>query len=1072
MKIRSLFAVVSLALVVTLAAGFAPPVTAQPAGQSSQSAPQFDNDLLQGMKYRLIGPFRGGRAIAVSGVPNDINTYYFGSVAGGVWKTADAGNTWDPIFDDQPIASIGAIAVAPSDPNVIYVGTGEACLRGNISHGNGVYRSTDAGKTWTHIGLDDTRHIGQVRVHPNDPDLVYVAALGHAFGPNEQRGVFRSKDGGKSWEKILYVSENAGAIDLAFVPSNPRIIFAGFWQAHRKTWTMESGGPGSGLHVSHDGGDTWEQLEGDGLPEGTWGRVGVTVSGANPDRVWALIEADKGGLFRSDDGGKKWKLINDKRQYRQRAFYYTHVIADPQDENTVYVLNTAMYRSTDGGKSFTSIRVPHGDNHGLWINPDQPEIMINANDGGANVSLNNGKSWTRQDTLPTSQFYHVTTDNQFPYNVYGAQQDNSTVRIASRGKQGAIGRTDWFSVGGCESGYIAPDPRDPNIFYAGCYLGSISRYDHSTGQRQEINAWPEYSLGAGAAALKHRWQWTAPILFDPHDPNILYHAGEVLFKTTNEGMSWEIISPDLSYNDKTKQGPSGGDITYDNTSVEYYSTIFTVAPSTHEQGVIWAGTDDGRVWITRNGGCAEASCWTEITPKTLQESSKISILELSSFDAATAYMAVDRHKVDDYFPYIYKTTNYGKSWKLLTDGSNGIPEGAFTRSVRHDPRRKGLLYVGTELGVYVSFNDGKLWQSLQLNLPVAPVHDLVVKDDDLVIGTHGRSFWILDDLTPLHQMTGKVAKADAYLFNPRPALRLRGGFGGGRSPRNAGANPPGPAVIYYNLAEAPDDDITLEIFDSEGNSVRKLTSKKPSGPPSGGFFGGGGSSRLPKEKGLNRFVWNLRYEDPARVPKAIIWGRARGATALPGQYEIKLTVGEATYSVPLEVKPDPRFTGSPDDLRRQFDLVVEINAEVDRAHRAVNAIRDARAQVAALQKRLKKSGGEENAALLDAAKALIEKLDGVEGKIHQMKAKSGQDVLNYPILLNNKLVILAGSLEGSDRPPAEQVREVFEDLKARLMVQLDAWGAIRATDLAAFNQSVSDAGVPAVSIPEESSDED
>lgn len=1060
MKIRGVAAALAVALAVTVSAGFAAPGV-------SLAAQQFDESLFKGMKWRLIGPFRGGRAIAVSGVADDPKTYYFGAVAGGVWKSTDAGNTWDPIFDGQPVSSIGAIAVAPSDANVIYVGTGEACLRGNISHGNGVYRSTDAGKTWTHLGLDDTRHIGQVRVHPNDPDTVYVAALGHAFGPNEERGVFRSQDGGKTWEKILYVSENAGAIDLAFVPSNPRILFAGFWQVHRKFWTLESGGPGSGLHVSRDGGDTWEKLEGHGLPGGAWGRIGVSVSGANPDRVWALIEAEKGGLYRSDDGGKKWKLINGDRKYRQRAFYYTHVIADPVNENTVYVLNTALYRSTDGGKTFNSIRVPHGDNHGLWINPNHPEIMINANDGGANVSLNGGKTWTRQDTQPTAQFYHVTTDNAFPYNVYGAQQDNSTVKIASRSNGGSIGRANWHSVGGCESGYIAPDPKDPNIIYAGCYLGGISRYDHRTGQAQQINAWPENSLGAGAAALKHRWQWTAPILFDPHDPGVLYHAGEVLFKSTTEGMSWEIISPDLTYNDKTRQGPSGGPITHDNTSVEYYSTIFTVAPSMQEKGVLWAGTDDGRVWLTRNGGCAEASCWEEITPAELPDASKISIIELSSFNAGTAYMAVDRHKVDDYRPYIYKTGNYGKKWRLLTEG-NGIPEGAFVRAVREDPERKGLLYAGTELGVYVSFNDGRQWQPLQLNLPVSPIHDLVVKDGDLVVGTHGRSFWILDDLSPLRQMRGRVAKSGAYLFDPRPAWRIRGGFSF-RTPRNAGKNLPGGAILYYYLKDEPEEDITLEIRDASGNTVHEFSSKKPEEDSAdGGFFAALlGASQLPKEKGLNRFIWNLRHKNPVRVPKAVLWGAALGATALPGPYQAKLTVGGKDFSARFEIKADPRVSTSMKDLQKQFDLVNEINQEVDQAHRAVLAIREARGQIETLRKRLQKAG-EKHSALVKDAKALEEKMSAVEGKIHQARAKSNQDVLNYPILLNNKLVWLALGIESAERAPTEQAYLVFEDLKARLEVQLDAWEAIRTTGLAAFNRKVSEAGIPAVSISPDS----
>ena len=1020
---------------------------------SSLAAQQFDQSLFKAMKWRSIGPGRGGRAIGVAGVPGDPATYYFGAVAGGVWKTTDAGNTWNPIFDGQPIGGIGAIAVAESDPNVIYVGTGEACYRGNITHGNGVYKSTDAGKNWTHLGLDDTRHIGRVIVHPKNPELVYVAAMGHAFGPNQERGVFRSKDGGQNWEKVLYVDEKSGAIDISFVPSNPRILFAGFWQANRKTWTLESGGPGSGLYKSTDAGDTWKKLEGNGLPKKTMGKIGVSVSGANPDRVWALIEARDGGLFRSDDGGQNWKRVNQDQRFRQRAFYYTHVIADPQDENVVYVLNTGFYKSTDGGKTFTSFRVPHGDNHGLWINPKNNKYMINANDGGANVSLNGAKTWTRQDTQPTAQFYHVTTDNQFPYRVYGAQQDNSTVSISSR-PSGRFGRTpaQFFSVGGCESGYIAPHPDNPDLVYAGCYGGSISRFDRKTGQSQQVMAWPENPMGSGADVLKHRWQWTAPILIDPHDHDVVYHAAEVLFKSSNGGMSWETISPDLSYNDKSKQGPSGGPITHDNTSVEYYGTIFTVVVSPHRAGEIWAGTDDGRVWITRNGGCAEASCWQEITPKQVAQDSKISILEVSPHNASTAYIAVDRHKVDDYTPYIYKTSNYGRRWTLLTGGANGIPKGTFVRAVREDPARRGLLYAGTETGVYVSFNDGKQWQPLQLNLPVVPIHDLVVKNDDLVVATHGRSFWILDNLTPLRQLNDDIAKSGAHFFAPQRAYRTRGGG----------------ATLDFYLKEKPEKPITLEILDVNGKLVRKFSSKKQEeAQPAGGGFRRGAPQRITANAGMNRFTWNLRYENPVRVRGAVMWGGGgSGPVAVPGRYQAKLTVGGKSYTQDFEVVLDPRLKTSQADLQKQFDLVTQIIEQVNDAHNAMNKMRALRDQLKQLQKRIGKD--KTNQDLIKDAKALEKKVSAIEGEIHQVKAKSGQDVLNFPIRVNNKLTLLASTVMSADTAPTQQSYAVFENLKARLAVHLAKWKTIETGELSSFNNKVRERNIPAVVLSDSS----
>ncbi len=1033
-------------------------VTAMALVAGGAAAQQVNPDLMKGMRWRSIGPFRGGRVIAVAGVSSQPNVFYFGGTGSSIWKTTDAGNTWTPVADKLSVSSIGSIAVAETDANIVYAGTGETCIRGNISHGDGVYKSTDAGATWTNIGLKDTRHIGRVIVHPKNADIVFVAALGHAYGPNAERGVFRSMDGGKTWEKVLYKDEKTGAIDIAFAPTNPSILFAALWEANRTPWGATSGGPGSGLYKSSDGGATWKKLEGNGLPKGVLGRIGVSASGADANRVYAVIEAEDGGLFRSDDGGTNWRRVNEERRFRQRAWYYTHVNADPKSADTVYVMNTGFYRSTDGGRTFTQVSVPHGDNHGLWIDPTNPERMINGNDGGANVSVNGGKTWTRQDTQPTAQFYHVITDNQFPYRVYGAQQDNSTVSIASRSDGGSITREDWYEVGGCESGYIAPHPADPNIVYAGCYGGHITRWDKRTGQEQEINAWPENPMGWSAGAMRHRWQWTAPIVISKHDSNVLYHAAEVLFKTTNGGMSWTAISPDLTRNDKSKQGDSGGPITHDNTSVEYYDVIFAVAESPLQKDLIWAGTDDGLVHITRDGG----KNWTNVTPKEMPEWSLVSLIEASPFDAATAYLAIDRHELDDFKPYIYKTSDYGKTWKKI---ATGIPENTFVRAVREDPKRKGLLYAGTETGVYVSFDDGANWQSLQLNLPTTPVHDLAVKDGDLVAATHGRSFWILDDLTPLQQFTAEIAGADFHLYKPRAAYRTRGGGGGGGGGM-AGQNPPNGAILYYHLKEAPKDEVTLEILDAQGKLVRKYSSKvdpAAAAATPGEGFGPPQAQRLPTEKGLNRFVWNLRYDDASRYPGMVLWsGSVQGPLALPGNYQAKLTVGGKSETAPLTIQLDPRVKTPAADIQKQFDLLMQIRGRANEVHDAINNMKDLRTQIQALRKRHEKNDKAKD--LLAQADALEKKLAPIEQELYQTKAQSGQDLLNWPIQLNNKLLALAGVVESADTAPTQQSYDVFRYLTGKLDPVMTKWKEVRDKDVPALNKKARDVELPAVTL--------
>jgi photosystem II stability/assembly factor-like uncharacterized protein len=786
----------------------------------------------------------------------------------------------------------------------------------------------------------------------------------------------------------------------------------------------------------------------------------VTVSPAKPDFIWAIIEAKDGGVFRSEDGGDTWQKVNDERRLRQRAWYYSRIYADPKDENTMYVLNTGLYRSVDGGRTYSSIRVPHGDNHDLWIDPENPKRMINGNDGGANVSFNGGISWTAQDNQPTAQFYHVTTDNQFPYWVYGAQQDNSTVRIASRAAEGGIDEPDWHSVGGGESGHIAPRHDDPDIVFAGSYGGLITRWDYSTRQQRIITAWPENPMGWGAGDLKYRFQWTAPILVSRFDPDVLYHAAQVLFKSTNEGQSWEIISPDLTTNDKSKQRKSGGPITFDDTSVEYYCTIFTVAESFHDPGILWVGTDDGLVHLTKDGG----ENWEDITPKQIPAWSLISMIEASTFDPGTAYIAVDRHELDDFGPYIYKTQDFGKSWKKIT---GGLPDNTFVRVVREDPKKKGLLYAGTETGVFVSFDEGNSWQSLQLNLPVVPIHDMVVKEDDLVAATHGRSFWILDNLTPLQQLTKEAARSDVFLFKPRDSFRM-GGSGRSRSV-NAGQNPPSGTMIYFYLKEKPKDDVFLEFFDSDGKSIRKISSRPSrdigaaTPAPSFRMFG---SQRLRVDSGMNLFIWNMRYPDVERVPGAILWGgNLSGPVAVPGKYKVRIKVGQKEITQEWEWKKDPRTSTTQKDFQDQFSFLIQIRDKVTEVNRSINRLRDVKEQINDLLKKAQKAKAEEG--ILKAGKEVLKKLTAVEDVLIQSRSKSGQDPLNYPIMLDNKIAALSSVVARANARPTDQSYELFHLLSEQADGQLDILQAVFDTDIPALNKIVLESGIPAVMIEKE-----
>jgi len=1020
---------------------------------------QVDPKLVGGMKWRQIGPFRGGRVLAVAGVPGDPNTYYFGAVSGGVFKSTNGGLSWTPTFDHESVSSIGAIAVADADHNILYVGTGEACIRGNISYGDGVYKSTDGGQTWKNVGLKDTRHIGAVIIDPRNPDIVLVAALGHAWGPNQERGVFRTADGGKTWQKVLYKDENTGAIDVVFDPNNASIVYAALWQVRRQPWYFNSGGPGGGLYRSTDGGLTWNHLEGHGLPEGNLGRIGVSVSGADSNRVYAIIEANQGGLYRSDDAGKTWTLVNDDERYRQRAWYYMHVFADPQSVNKVYVLNTGAFRSNDGGKTFDLLSAPHGDHHGLWIDPTNPQRLLNSNDGGVNISVDGGKTWTQQNNQPTAQFYHVAVDNHWPYRVYGAQQDNSTVAIASRSDDGVIARQDWYEVGGGESGYISPDPRDPEIVYAGSDGANISRYDHRTNQTQDVSPYPLDTSGNGAAALKYRFQWTEPVLVSAYDSNVIYSASQYVLKSPDQGRSWSPISPDLTRNDKSKQKPSGGEITLDITSVEYYDTVFALAESPLEKGMLWAGTDDGLIQLTHDDG----KSWRNVTPKDMPEWSMVSIIDPSHHDAATAYAAIDRHKLDDFKPLIYKTHDYGQTWTRI---ANGIPDGAYVRSVREDPRVKGLLYAGTELGVYFSADDGAHWQSLQLNLPMTPIHDLAVKDDDLIAATHGRAFWILDDVTPLRQATASIVQQAFHVYQPQPAIRLHFPEIVERK-RPVGDNPPNGAILDYYLKTKPDEkeEISIEISDAKGTRVRRLSNlkqDKSEQPPEWPDLEKP-ADLLSAEAGMNRFAWDFRYDEPVQIPNAFYEGNPpQGPLVIPGAYQVKLTVKGKSQTVPLEVKLDPRLQVSEADMQKQIDLALKVRQDIDSLHRAINQIRALRTNLNTLQQWV--GDGAANQGVIQAAKSLDQKMSPVEAQLMQVKMKSSEGNLRYPNMLNEQYATFNGIVQGVDGAPTQQQLLVFDELHGRLTTLLAAWQEVIRTEIPALNEQMRKQGVPNITV--------
>ncbi len=1012
---------------------------------ASLAGAQAESELIKGLKWRSIGPYRGGRSLAVAGSVQRPKEYFFGATGGGIWKTTDGGEEWTCVSDGfLKTSSVGALSIAPSNPDIIYAGMGEKDIRGNIAGGDGMYKSTDGGKTWVHAGLKECNTISRIIVHPTNPDVAYVAALGHVYvkrdlatgkvTANPNRGIYKTTDGGKSWTRILHKDAVTGGIDVEFDPSNPDTVYAGLWEAWRTPYTMHSGGPHCGIYKSTDAGKTWTLILGhnkdgkNGWPKELVGKVGFSVSPVDPKRIYAIVEALDGGIFRSDDAGATWTKTNEDRNWRQRAWYYTHVVADTQNVDTMYVLNVGMGRSTDGGKTFRGVSTPHADNHDMWIAPDDAKRIVQANDGGANVSFDACATWTAQD-LNTAQLYHVSVDNAFPYNVLGAQQDNSTLRIPSRTGGAGIRSTDWTTTAGGESGFVVAKPNDPDIVFGGSYGGYLERLNHRTGKSRNINIWPDNPMGHGAADLVHRVQWTFPIVFSPHDPNMLFTCSQHVMLSTNEGGSWTKVSPDLTRNDKRTMGPSGGPITKDNTSVEYYGTVFTFAESPKQKGLYWAGSDDGLVHVSLDAG----KSWQNVTPKGMPEWGLCSSIEPSATRPGTAFLAVDNHENDDLKPYIYITHDFGKTWTLSV---NGIDGESFLRVVREDPTRKGLLYAGTETGVYVSFDDGQNWQSLSVNLPVTPVHDLVVKNADLVIATHGRGFWIMDDVGPLRQgWDGK----QALLFAPTDAYRAtfgggRGGGGGrGRqaAPEPMGENPPNGIIVHYALP-AKAETVKLELLDADGTVVSTLN----------------GSTNA----GLNRVGMNLpRYPSYRSVPGMIFW--AAGPQPIPGPsgtYQLRFTHGDKVLTQPLNLLKDPRSECTDADLVAQTKFALKIRDRVNEANDAVLRIR-------ALREKLEAAAKETPAQTAPIVK-LVTDMGVIEGEIYQVRNRSGQDPLNYPIKLNNKIAALLGVVLGGDNAPTAQSYEVFEHLSKQLQTQLDALKLLERSQLAAINAELVKAG--------------
>jgi photosystem II stability/assembly factor-like uncharacterized protein len=1023
--------------------------------QKKQSAAAADNDstYYSGLKYRLIGPFRGGRADAVCGSLTNKNTFYFGATGGGLWKTTDGGSNWKNVSDGWFGGGVGAVAIAPSDESVVYAGEGECTLRNNVSENlGGIWRSDNGGRSWRNLGLKDTRHIARIIVHPRNPDIVWVAAMGHLFGPNTERGVYKTTDGGKSWRRVLFVNDQTACSELVMEPGNPMVLYAGMWHVKRTPYSMESGGEGSGLYKSTDGGETWVNLSGRrGLPKGIWGVVNISVAATNPDKVYAMIENAHGGLFLSTDSGANWSLINSQNDIKQRAWYFNRIYVDPTNENTIYCPNVEFMRSLDGGKTFAQVQSPHSDHHDLWIDPQDGHRLILADDGGAQISFDGCENWSSLENQPTAQIYRVTTDNAFPYRILGAQQDNTSLRIRSRTSGPGITQRDWEPTAGFESGYIVPDPLDPDIVYGGNYDGYLGRLDHRTGESRAIDVWPDNPTGYGDDSLKYRFQWNFPIFFSPHDPHRLYCAGNQLFMTENEGRTWTAISPDLTTNDKSKQGASGGPITKDNTSAEYYCTIFTATESPLEKDLLWTGSDDGLVHVSRDGG----GHWDLVTPPGAGKWTLWNCIETDPFKKGVAYAVGTRFRLDDYTPYIFKTEDYGKTWRLIT---RGIPPMHFARVVRADHRRPGLLYAGTEYGMYISYDYGENWKPFQLNLPVVPVTDLTIKDNDLVVATQGRAFWSLDDLSLVQQKDDGIQQEQLHVFTPGDAYRMPGGGRGRRRAEvlhNAGANPPNGVVFRYWLKDAPDSpQVSVTIFDKQHKPIRTFSTRSHDEEE---------DPRLECRGGMNTFVWDMLYPPSVKIPGMVLWtGGAGSPKAAPGKYTARFRYAKDSADVSFTILPDPNDSMTEADYDAQVAFLLEVKGKYDEVQKAILKIRNLRTQLGDLNGRLDST----EKPIRRLSDSLVHKLTAIEEALYQTKAKSSEDVLNYPIRLNDKLSGLYGVAAGGNAPPNKQFREVYATLSAAADVQLDKLNAIIRTDLPALNNLIYEQKVPVISVKE------
>ncbi|MBC8048083.1 MAG: glycosyl hydrolase [Fimbriimonadaceae bacterium] len=1009
----------------------------------------FDTAITNEIQFRCIGPWRGGRSTAVAGDLQDKNLFYFGSTGGGVWKTIDGGNNWKNISDGFFGGSIGSVAVSKSDPSIIYVGTGENSLRGNVSEGNGIWKTENGGRTWKNIGLTDTRHIFRIVIHPKNPDIVYVSALGHLFGPNTERGIFRTKDGGKTWSKILYVNENVGACDLIIDPTEPNNLLVSFWNVKRTPYSLESGGIGSGIYKTTDGGDNWINISNNkGLPKDTLGIIGITICPSNPNKYYAIIESKTGGVFVSEDAGKTWNKTNDESKLRQRAWYFSKIFADPKDENIIYVLNVQFWKSIDGGKTFNQINTPHGDHHDLWIDPNDGNRMIIGDDGGAQISFDSGKNWSTYQNQPTAQFYRVSTDNAVPYRILGAQQDNSSVRIRHRSLDGEIDGNDWEPTAGFESGHIVADPKNPDIVYGGNYSGFLGMFNHITNDNRALTVWPEDPIGQGGEFLKYRFQWNFPIFFSPHDSTTLYAAGNVLFKTTDKGTTWVPISPDLTTNDKSKQQKSGGIITKDNTGVEMYCTIFAAAESVLEKDLIYAGSDDGLLHVTKDGG----KNWENITPPDLPRFTLFNCIEIDPFDKGKMYFAATRYKLDDNTPYLYVTKDYGRTWKKITKGIN---PNHFTRVIRCDQKIKGLLYCGTENGLYISYDEGNNWFAFQNNLPIVPITDITIKNNDLIIATQGRSFWILDDLSILQSMNYEIAKHPAgageknlHVYPVRNSFLIGGSQN--EKPVNAGMNPKPGVVINYYLKNDPDTNaVEVTIYDHM-DSVIKIFSTKASDK----------DLQFKAGKGLNQFSWDMQYPPAKKIDGMFLWnGTPTGLAAAPGNYKTKIKYGKDSVITEFIILRNPNSEVTDEDHILQHQFLEQITDKFNETQAAILEIRSLRTQ---LNDYVSKLGDKCPKELKDKSEEINKQLTAIEDVLYETKNKSEQDMLNHGIKLNDKLAGLYNAVSFGNFRPSQNSKEVFNDLSKQIDVQLEKLNQIKKTDIAAMNELIRKNNLPAI----------